>query len=275
MRPSSRASYSLRAKLRRPCSSMKLPFAQAPAARCRCSAGHRAWRCPRRSRTEPYLRWAVSGIAFIQTWLRMKCTSSCPARSSKPFPMRSELSQQRTPPWKNSRAAAKPRYPQCSFSNGHVAQASVCGLCCSKAIHPPTNPQRLKHTPKVSLQLPQSLIKLRHGFDPSKIIFQRNMLVGRVRVLIRQSKSEQDARHLERVMHLRDEWNRAALADEDGALAEPLLEGVMRDLKKRMRIRRDPSLAPAEQFKFELHRFRQQLPDLPLNGLRDFVRILI
>ena len=94
------------------------------------------------------------------------------------------------------------------------------------------------------LQISQSFVKLRDGLDPAEIIFQRDVLVRGVRVFIRQSEAEQDARHLERVMHLRDERNRSALADEHGALAESLLQRVVRDLEERMRVGRDPRLCP-------------------------------
>ena len=94
-----------------------------------------------------------------------------------------------------------------------------------------------------TLQFSQSFVKLRDGLDPAEIIFERDVFVRRVRVFIRQTEAQQDARHLERVMHLRDERNRSALADEDGALAESLLQRVVRDFKERVRVRRDPRFA--------------------------------
>ena len=95
----------------------------------------------------------------------------------------------------------------------------------------------------LSLQISQAFVELRHGLDPAEIIFERDVFVGRVRVFVRQAKAEQDARHFECVMHLRDERNRSALADEDGALAESLLQGIVRDFKERVRVRRDPRFA--------------------------------
>ena len=49
----------------------------------------------------------------------------------------------------------------------------------------------------------------------------------------------------------------------------------MRLLKNRMRIGRDPGLAGAEHFEFAVHRFGQQLADVPLDELGDFLRVLI
>jgi len=46
------------------------------------------------------------------------------------------------------------------------------------------------------------------------------MLVGRVRILIRQAKPNQYARHFECVVHLRDERDRTAFTNEDGFLSE-------------------------------------------------------
>ena len=77
---STQASCCLRARLPRPCCLTKLPFAQEPAASCRCSAGRRAWRFPRRLRMELFPRSAASGIACTPISARTKCTLSCPAR---------------------------------------------------------------------------------------------------------------------------------------------------------------------------------------------------
>src|SRR5271165_6239281 len=89
-----------------------------------------------------------------------------------------------------------------------------------------------------SLQAPQPFVELRNGLDPAKVIVEGDVLVWRMRVFIRQSETEQDARDFKRVVHLRDKWNRPALADEDGALAKALLQRIVRDFKERVRIGR-------------------------------------
>ena len=88
---------------------MKPPSAPAPAARCRCLAGRRAWRFPRRSHTEPFRPWAASGIACTPIWARTKCMLWCPARNSKPSPTRWESSQPQMQRWKNLRAGGRLR----------------------------------------------------------------------------------------------------------------------------------------------------------------------
>ena len=72
-----------------------------------------------------------------------------------------------------------------------------------------------------------------------------------------QPEAEQDARHLEGVMHLRDKRNRSALANKYRPLAESLLERPVRHLEERVRVRRDPGLALAVHVEFELHCLRQ------------------
>src|SRR5579863_9581600 len=109
------------------------------------------------------------------------------------------------------------------------------------------------------LQLPQAFVKVSHGLDSAKIILQGDVFVGGVRVFVRQAESEQDAWNLERVMHLRDERNRPALADEHGALAEALLERIVRNLEKRVGVRSDPGFALAEDLELHFHGLRQQL----------------
>ena len=93
------------------------------------------------------------------------------------------------------------------------------------------------------LQTSQAFVKLGHGLDPAEIIFERDVFVGSMRVFVRQAEAEQDARHFECVMHLRDERNRSALADEHGALAKSLLKRIVRDFEERVRVRRDPRFA--------------------------------
>ena len=75
------------------------------------------------------------------------------------------------------------------------------------------------------------MVKVGDGFDAAEIIFQRDVFVGRVRVFVRQAEAEQDAGHFEGVVHLRDERDRAALANEDGAFAKSFFERALGDLK--------------------------------------------
>src|SRR5712692_7890637 len=121
----------------------------------------------------------------------------------------------------------------------------------------------------------EALVEVRDGLDAAEIVLERDVLVGRVRVFIGQAEAEQDARHLEGVVHLRDERNRATLADEHRAPAETLLERVVRDLEERVSVRRHPGLARAQQGKLARYGLGQQLADVLFHGARDLVRILV
>ncbi len=84
------------------------------------------------------------------------------------------------------------------------------------------------------------------------------MLVGRVRILIRQPEAQQNTRHFESVVHLRHEWDRASFADKYGALAESFFQRFVRGLEEGVRVRRDPGLALAMHVKLARHGFWQQ-----------------
>src|SRR4029077_14082373 len=73
----------------------------------------------------------------------------------------------------------------------------------------------------------QGLIEVSHGLDASKIVFQQNVLVRGMGIFVGQAKTQHDARHLERVVHLSDKGNRAAFADKNGALAESRFERLV------------------------------------------------
>ncbi len=90
------------------------------------------------------------------------------------------------------------------------------------------------------------LVEERDGLDSAEIIFQSDVFVGCVRVFVGQSEAQQHAGNFKCVVHLRDERNRTAFADENSFLAEAGFERVNRRLKNRMRVRRDPGFARAE-----------------------------
>lgn len=91
------------------------------------------------------------------------------------------------------------------------------------------------------------------GLDAAEVVFQGDVLVGGVGVFVGQAEAEEHAGHLEGVVHLGDEGDGAALADEDGLLAETLLQGALRDLEDGGVERSDPGLAGAEGFELHLH----------------------
>ena len=66
-----------------------------------------------------------------------------------------------------------------------------------------------------------------------------------MRIFVRQSESDQHARHFECVMHLRDERNRSAFANKYRALSKSLFQRLVRHFKKWMREWSDPRFAGA------------------------------
>ena len=58
-------------------------------------------------------------------------------------------------------------------------------------------------------------VEVRDGFNSAKIIFERDVFIGCVSVFVRQSKSDQNTGNFESIMHLRNERNRAAFANEN------------------------------------------------------------
>src|SRR5208282_4974645 len=125
------------------------------------------------------------------------------------------------------------------------------------------------------LRRSQALVEDRDGLDSTEIIFERDVLIGRVSILVGESEAHQDTRDLERIVHLRNEWNRATLADERRLPAEARFESLNRFLEDGMRIRRHPRFAGAEHLELAGHGFRQQLSNVTLDEFRDFRGVLI
>ena len=120
----------------------------------------------------------------------------------------------------------------------------------------------------------QVLVEMGDGFDAAEIILQIKMLVGRVSVLIGQTEADQNAGHFERIVHLSDEGNGTAFANENRLFVEALLERSLRALKNRRVVRSRPRLASTENFEFAVHGFRQKLANVFFDELGDALRIL-
>src|SRR5580658_222366 len=133
----------------------------------------------------------------------------------------------------------------------------------------------LEEDAEQELRRGQTLVEERDGLDSAKIVFERDVLIGRVSILVGQSEAHEDARDLECVVHLRNEWNRATLADERRLLAEARFERLNRFLEDGMRIRRHPRFAGTEHVELARYGFRQQLSNVTLDEFRDFRGVLI
>lgn len=101
------------------------------------------------------------------------------------------------------------------------------------------------------------------------------MLVGRVGIFIGQAETHKHAGNLKCVVHLRDEWDRAAFADEDSFFAEAGFESVKSFLEDGVRVGRSPRLSGAEQIEPAPYRFGKELADVALHETRDFFGILV
>src|SRR6266481_6128632 len=117
------------------------------------------------------------------------------------------------------------------------------------------------------LQRGEISVEVGDGFYSVEVIFQEDVFVGSVSVFVRKAEADQNTRNLEGVMHLGDERDRAALADENCLLAESFFERGLRLLEDGRVERRDPGLARAEDFEFACHRLGQKLADMLLDGI--------
>src|SRR5215467_8023261 len=80
-------------------------------------------------------------------------------------------------------------------------------------------------------------VELGDGFDATEVVFEGDVLVGGVGVFVGEAKTEEHTRHFEGVVHLRDERNRTAFADEHGFFAEALFERSLRFPEDRIVVR--------------------------------------
>src|SRR5258708_26117665 len=104
------------------------------------------------------------------------------------------------------------------------------------------------------LQRGELSVEVGDGFYSVEVIFQEDVFVGSVSVFIRKAEADQNTRNLKGIMHLGDERDRAALADENCLPAQSFFERVLRLLEDGRAVRITPVLARAEDFEFACHR---------------------
>src|ERR1700730_17057277 len=144
-----------------------------------------------------------------------------------------------------------------------------------KHFPPPKLPSKALAPTKSSSQGREIRVEVRDRFDSAKIIFQRDVFIGRVGLFVRQSKSNQNAGYFESVMHLRNEGNGTAFANENSLFPKTFFQSTLRLLKNRRLKGSRPRLAGAKNFKFAGDRIRQQRADLFFDQLSNLVWILI
>src|SRR6266852_1305659 len=130
-------------------------------------------------------------------------------------------------------------------------------------------------TRKARLKIGQIGVEMGDSLDAAEIIFQRDVLVGSMGVFVGQAEADQNARHFEGVVHLSDEGDGTALANEDGLLSETLFQSCLCLLENRIVVGSHPRFPGAQNFKFAMDRFRKKLSNVLLHELGDLVRILV
>src|SRR5208282_3490770 len=125
------------------------------------------------------------------------------------------------------------------------------------------------------LQGRQVLVEVSDSLDAAEVVLQENVFVGCVGVFIGQAEANQDTGNFKGVVHLRDEGNGAAFADEHGLLAETLLQGFLGNLENRRLISRNPGFAGAEDLEFAVYGPGQELANVGLDKLGDLLGILV
>ena len=100
------------------------------------------------------------------------------------------------------------------------------------------------------------------------------MLVRRVGIFIGQTETDENTGDFEGIVHLGDEWNGTAFADEYGFFLEAFFESSLSPLKNRSVVGSGPWLAGAKDFELAVNGLRKKLADVFLNELRNTLRIL-
>src|SRR5580704_1894155 len=116
---------------------------------------------------------------------------------------------------------------------------------------------------------------MRDGFDAAEIIFESEMFVGSVRVFVGEAETDEHAGDFKGVMHLRNEGDRAAFANEGCFFSEAFFEGGLSDLKNGRVERSYPGFAGAEYFEFAFNGLGQKFANVFLYEFCDNVRILV
>src|SRR5260370_26540890 len=166
-----------------------------------------------------------------------------------------------------------------SLSNGEVVgrMRELAGNAPVRNGHPPIAAEGRPHAPtrRTVSESSEIGVEVGDGLDATEIIFERDVFIGSMGVFVRQTEAEQDARHLEGVVHLGHERDGTALANENGLLAEAFFESGLRFLENRSLVRSHPRFSSAQDFKLAMDRFRNKLSNVFLHELGDLVRILI
>jgi hypothetical protein len=150
-----------------------------------------------------------------------------------------------------------------------------CGFL-RRACEKPAETQAVRTVQRRSrLKCGEIRVKVGDGFDAPEVILDSDVFVGSVGVFVRKAKPDQHAWNFECVMHLRDERNRAAFANEDSLFAKSFFEGALGDLENWRVERGYPRLAGAKHFELVLDGFRQEFANMIFHEFRDSVRILI
>src|SRR5438876_4186909 len=127
----------------------------------------------------------------------------------------------------------------------------------------------------VGLESGEIGIEMGDGLDTAEIVFKGKVLVGSVRVFVRQAEAKQNAGHFESVVHLCHERNGAALANEYGFFAEAFFQSRLGLLENGIVIGSDPGLSHAQDIEFAVNAFRKKLSNVLLHEFGNLLWFLI
>src|SRR5207249_4182707 len=118
-------------------------------------------------------------------------------------------------------------------------------------------------------------VEMGDGLDAAEIVFEGNVLIRSVRVFVWEAEANQNAGHFEGVVHLRDERDGTALANEYGFFAEAFFQSRLGLLENGIVIGSDPGLSHAQDIEFAVNAFRKKLSNVFLHEFGDFLGILV
>ena len=124
-------------------------------------------------------------------------------------------------------------------------------------------------------KMSQLMVEVNDAVDAEAKVDEVKILVGRVRVLIRQPKAHEQARRVERCCDIGDEGNRAAFANAICRCPKGGAQRALRRLHRRMRQRHEKGLSCAVALDRQPHTVGTELAEIGLGQFSHTLRILL
>jgi hypothetical protein len=125
------------------------------------------------------------------------------------------------------------------------------------------------------LQGGQISVEVADGLDAAEIILEGDVLIRCVSVFIGEAETDQDAGNFESVVHLSDKGDGAAFTDECGFLAEALFQSRLSLEENGGVVGSHPGFSSAQDVKFAVNGFWEQLSNVFFDEFGNLVRLLI